>query len=312
MLARDNRHHDLEEPKSWTMPKTALLSMQSGWRHALLNTTEGLAPGGLGQEELQKQLAAKERALRQEQAGAEAIANVLKELRGGMKNRSLWQGGGVHLITGGHYREPLSSATPMVAWFGGTHSLATGQSANVPQTGITLVFFAGESLRLAGLEMADASIGWTYERLLTQIRTLGGENGIGVQCRITRLTADRPVVTWPGDWLAFAVGDLTSQDGEQCCSLVATAWRPEAPQRAKDAKAAFSNMQEEWAEHRLVQLGFPPPVRSTAAAWLQEGTISWTKDELKFMTTLESRTKGNGKPQRDATPVKEPRKRAAP
>ena len=311
MLARNNRHHDLEEPKSWTMPKTALLSMQSEWSHALLNTTEGLAPGGLGQEELRRHLAAKERALRQERMGAEAIKNVLGELRGAMKNRSFWSVGGVHLISEGHYREPLSSATPMVAWFGGIHSL-TGLTENALQAGITLLFFSGESLRLAGLEMTGASFDWTYENLMTQLRTLGEKNGIGVKCRITRLTANCPVVTWPGDWLAFVVGDLTLQGDKQCCSLVATAWRPEAPQRAKDAKAAFSNMQEEWAEHRLVQLGFPPPVRSTAAAWLQEGTISWTKDELKFMTTLESRTKGNGKPQRDATPVKEPRKRAAP
>ena len=311
MLARDNKHHDLEEPKSWTMPKTALLSMQSEWRHALLNTTEGLAPGGLGQEELRRHLAAKERALRQERKGAEAIKRVLGELRGAMKNRSFWSVGGVHLISEGHYREPLSSATPMVAWFGGIHSL-TGLTENALQAGITLLFFSGESLRLAGLEMTGASFDWTYENLMTQLRTLGEKNGIGVKCRITRLTANCPVVTWPGDWLAFVVGDLTLQGDKQCCSLVATAWRPEAPQRAKDAKAAFSNMQEEWAEHRLVQLGFPPPVRSTAAAWLQEGTISWTKDELKFMTTLESRTKGNGKPQRDATPVKEPRKRAAP
>ena len=174
------------------------------------------------------------------------------------------------------------------------------------------MFFSGESLRLAGLGMADASIDWTYESLMTQLRTLGGKNGIGVKCRITRLTADRPIVTWPGDWLAFVVGDLTSHDGEQCGSLIVTAWRPESPQRIQDAKEAFRNMREEGAMHRLAQLGFAPPVRSTAAAWLQEGIMSWTKDELRFMTTLEARAEENGRTRTDAKPAKAPRKRAAP
>jgi hypothetical protein len=312
MLARGSKHHDLAEPKSWTMTKEVLLSMQSRWGHALLNTTGGLATGGLGQAELQRQLAAKERAIRQEKLGAEAIQDVLRELRGGMKNRRFWQEGGVHLVTEGHHREPLSNATPMVAWFGGTHSLTTGQTVKVPQAGITFLFFSGESLRLAGLERADANIDRTYESLMTQLRTLDGKNGIGVKCRITRLTADRPVVTWPGDWLAFVVGDRASQANEQCCSLIATAWRPESPQRIQDAKEAFSNMREEGAMHRLAQLGFAPPVRSMAAAWLQEGTMSWTKDELRFMTTLEARTEENGRTRTDAKPAKEPRKRAAP
>jgi hypothetical protein len=313
MLARGSKLHDLTEPKSWILPTTALLSMQAGWRHALLNTTEGLAPSGLGQEELQRHLAAKERALRQEPKGAEAIQKVLRALGGVMKKRRLWPEGNVHLVTKGHYREPLSNATPMVGWFGGTHSLTSGQTGNVPQAGITLLFLSGESLRLAGLGTTNASIDWTYEHLLTQLRTLDGKSGNGIKCRITRLTADRPVATWPGDWLAFVVGDLTSQDEGNCCSLISSAWRPEAPQRVEDAKEAFNNMREERARHRLAQLGFPLPVRSTAAAWLQKGTTAWTAEELRYMTSLEeTRTKGNGKTQKDAAPVKEPRKRAAP
>jgi hypothetical protein len=72
-------------------------------------------------------------------------------------------------------------------------------------------------------------------------------------------------------------------------------------------------MREERAGHRLAQLGFPLPVRSTAAAWLQKGTTAWTTEELEYMTKLEeARTKGSGKTQKDATPVKEPMKRAAP
>jgi hypothetical protein len=165
MRAKGSKLHDLEEPKSWIMPKAALLSMQSGWRHALLNTAGGLAPNGLCRKELQRHLAAKERALRQEPKGVEAIENVLRELGGVMKNRKLWHKGDVHLTLAGHYREPLSNATPMVVWFGGIHSMTTGQTENVPQAGITLLFFSGESLRLAGLETADASIDWTYERL---------------------------------------------------------------------------------------------------------------------------------------------------
>ncbi len=211
-----------------------------------------------------------------------------------MKNRRLWHNGDVHLITEGHYREPLSNATPMVGWFGGTHSLTTGQTGNVPQTGVTLLFLSGESLRLAGLGTTNASIAWTYEHLMTQLRTLEGKNGIGVPCRITRLTADCPVATWPGDWLAFVVGDRISQDEGNCCSLISTAWRPESPQRIEDAKEAFSNMREERARHRLAQLEFPLPVRSTAAAWLQTGTTAWTTEELGYMTTLEARTKVNG------------------
>ena len=312
MRAKGSKHHDLEEPKCWIMPKEALISMQAGWRHALLNTTEGLAPGGLGKEELQRHLIAKERTLRQEKEGAGAIENILRELGGAMRNRKLWHDGGVHLIPEGHYHEPLGNATPMVAWFGGIHSLTAGPIENAMQEGITLLFFSGESLRLAGLGMTDASIDWTYESLMTQLRTLGGKNGIGVKCRITRLTADRPIVTWPGDWLAFVVGDLTSHDGEQCGSLIVTAWRPESPQRIQDAKEAFSNMRAEQAMHRLAQLGLPPPVRSTAAAWLQEGTTSWTKDELGFMAKLEARTKENGKARKVAPPGKDPKKRAAP
>lgn len=313
MLARGSKLHDLAEPKSWILPKPTLLSMQAGWRRALLNTTEGLAPSGLGQEELQRHLAAKERALRQEPMGADAIQNVLKVLGGVMKNRRLWSEGDVHLITKGHYREPLSNATPMVGWFGGTHSLTPGQTGNVPQAGATLLFFSGESLRLAGLGTTNASIDWTYDHLMTQLRTLDGQNGSGVKCKITRLTAERPVATWPGDWLVFVVGDLAAHDEGNCCSLISSAWRPEAPQRIEDAKEAFSNMREERARHRLAQLGFPLPVRSTAAAWLQKGTTAWTAEELKYMTTLEEvRTKGSGKKREDATPVEEPRKRAAP
>jgi GNAT superfamily N-acetyltransferase len=313
MLARGSKLHDLSEPKSWIMPKTALQSMQAWWQHAMLNTTKGLAPSGLGQEELQRHLTAKEKTLRQEPKGAEAIQNVLKTLGSALKNRRLWHNGDVHLITNGHYRDPLSSATPMVGWFGGTHSLTTGQTVNVTQAGVTLLFISGESLRLVGLGTTNASIDRTYEHLITQLRTLDGKNGIGVKCRITRLTAACPVVTWPGDWLAFVVGDLKSQDEGNCCSLISTAWRPESPQRIEEAKEAFSNTREERARHRLAQLGFPLPVRSTAAAWLQKGTTVWTTEELGYMTKLEeARTKGSGKTQKDATPVKEPRKRAAP
>jgi GNAT superfamily N-acetyltransferase len=312
MLARDNKLHDLAEPKSWSLAGKTLDSMRSGWRHAMLNTAQGLAPDGLGEEELRRRLAAKERGLRQEPKGKAAIENVLRELEGVMRNRTLWPEGNVHLITAGHYREPLSNATPMVVWFGGIHSRTTGQTENKPEAGITLLFFSGESLRLAGLGMADASMEWTYERLMTQLGTPGRKNGIGVQCRITRLTADRPVVTWPGDWLAFAVGDLTTQDEGKCCSLVSTAWRPTAPQRMEVAKVALSNMWGERARCRLAQLGFPRPVRSTAATWLQKGTESWTEDELEAMAMMEERPKGIGKTQKDATPVKEPRKRAAP
>ena len=193
MLASDNKLHDLAEPKSWTLADRTIKSMQSGWRHALLNTSHGLAPEGLGQEELQRHLAIKERAFRQEPKSTAAIENVLRELGGVMKNRNLWHTGDVHLTMAGHYREPLSNATPMVVWFGGTHS-RTGQTENVPKAGITLLFFSGESLRLTG-GMADASVDWSYERLMTQLGTLGRRNGIGVQCRITRLTADRPVAT---------------------------------------------------------------------------------------------------------------------
>jgi hypothetical protein len=313
MLARGSKLHDLSEPKSWIMPKTALQSMQARWQHAMLNTTKGLAPSGLGQEELQRHLTAKEKTLRQEPKGAEAIQNVLKTLGSALKNRRLWHNGDVHLITNGHYRDPLSSATPMVGWFGGTHSLTTGQTVNVTQAGVTLLFISGESLRLVGLGTTNASIDRTYEHLITQLRTLDGKNGIGVKCRITRLTAECPVATWPGDWLAFVVGDLKSQDEGNCCSLISTAWRPESPQRIEEAKEAFSNTREERARHRLAQLGFPLPVRSTAAAWLQKGTTVWTTEELGYMTKLEeARTKGSGKTQKDATPVKEPRKRAAP
>jgi hypothetical protein len=56
-------------------------------------------------------------------------------------------------------------------------------------------------------------------------------------------------------------------------------------------------------------------VRFTVADWLQKGITAWTAEELRYMTTLEeARTKGNGKTlaQKDATPVKEPMKRAAP
>jgi hypothetical protein len=312
MLARDNKLHDLAEPKSWSLAGKTLDSMQSGWRHAMLNTAQGLAPDGLGEEELRRHLAAKERGLRQEPKGKAAIKNVLRELGGVMRNRTLWPEGNVHLIMAGHYREPLSNAAPMVVWFGGIHSRATGQTENTPAAGITLLFFSGESLRLAGLGMADASMEWTYERLMTQLGTPGRKNGTGVQCRITRLTADRPVATWPGDWLAFAVGDLTPQDEGKCCSLVSTAWRPTAPQRMEIAKVALSNMWGERARCRLAQLGFPRPVRSTAATWLQKGTESWTEDELEAMAMMEERPKGIGETQKDATPVKEPRKRAAP
>jgi hypothetical protein len=78
------------------------------------------------------------------------------------------------------------------------------------------------------------------------------------------------------------------------------------------AKVALSNMWGERARCRLAQLGFPRPVRSTAATWLQKGTESWTKDELEAMAMMEERPKGSGKTQEDATPVKEPMKRAAP
>jgi hypothetical protein len=197
----------------------------------------------------------------------------------------------------------------MVGWFGGIHSLTTGQTTNAPQAGITLLLFSSASLRLAGLEMAETSTEWTYERLTTQIKARGWRNGIGVQCRIARLTSDYPVVTWPGDWLAFAVGDITSRDEGDCCSLVTTAWRPEAALRIEDAKEAFSNS---CATHRLIQLGFPTPVRNTAATWLQKGTTSWGKDELEFRTALEQRMRRSGNTRRDATPAKEPKKRAAP
>ena len=78
------------------------------------------------------------------------------------------------------------------------------------------------------------------------------------------------------------------------------------------AKEAFSNTREERVRHRLAQLGFPPPLRGTALAWLHKGSTAWTREELEFMTTLEARTKGNGKTQRGATPVKEPTTYAAP
>jgi hypothetical protein len=312
MLAKGSKLHDLAEPKSWILTERTLSSMRSGWRRALLNTAGGLAPDECNQEELQRCLTAKERALRQEPKGAEAIANVLRELGSVMKNRKLWHKGDVHLTLAGHYREPLSNATPMVVWFGGIHSMTTGQTENAPEAGITLLFFSGESLRLAGLGTADASMDWTYERLMTQLRALGGRNGIAVKCRTTRLTANRPVATWPGDWLAFAIGDLTSQEGGKCCSLISTAWRPESPQRIEVAKAAYSNTREERVRHRLAQLGFPPPVRGTALAWLHKGSTAWPREELEFMTTLEARTKGNGKAQRGATPVKEPTTYAAP
>ena len=45
---------------------------------------------------------------------------------------------------------------------------------------------------------------------------------------------------------------------------------------------------------------------------IQEGTVSWTKDELGFMTALEARKEENGEARKSETPVKEPRKRAAP
>jgi hypothetical protein len=81
----------------------------------------------------------------------------------------------------------------------------------------------------------------------------------------------------------------------------------------KDALEAFSSTREERARHRLAQLGFPLPVRATVADWLQKGITAWTEEELRYMTTLEeARTKGNGKTQKDATPVEEPMKRAAP
>ena len=63
MLARDNKLHDLAEPKSWSLAGKTLDSMRSGWRHAMLNTAQGLAPDGLGEEELRRRLAAKELSL---------------------------------------------------------------------------------------------------------------------------------------------------------------------------------------------------------------------------------------------------------
>ena len=134
-----------------------------------------------------------------------------------MKNRTLWPQARAHLIATGHYWEPLSCAVPMVGWFGGVHTLANGMTAGVSQTGITMMFFSDESLRLAGLER-DSD--WTHERLTSNLQKLGWSNGIGIQCRIDRLTEESPVVTWPGDWRAYVVGDSKLNDEGKCCSLI--------------------------------------------------------------------------------------------
>ena len=63
---------------------------------------------------------------------------------------------------------------------------------------------------------------------------------------------------------------------------------------------------------RLERLGFPPPARRTALAWLQDGNTQWTTPEQEFMTTLELQKQGSKGPEQGAPPVKEPKKRAAP
>ena len=305
------KHHDLGEPKSWSIPKEERVSMQAAWGQTMLNA-DNLTPVGPCPEELQRHWESKEWELGNGRWGREAIGSVLRNLRGSMKNRTLWPQARIHLITSGHYWEPLTCAVPMVAWFGGVHTLANGMTAGVPQTGITMMFFSDESLRLAGLEGEDANSDWSHERLTSNLQKLGWHNGVGIHCRIVRLTEERPVVTWPGNWHAYVVGDSKLNDEGKCCSLITTAWRPEARQRIAQAKESLNSTGAEKAMRRLERLGFPPPARRTALAWLQDGNTQWTTPEQEFMTTLELQKQGSKGPEQGAPPVKEPKKRAAP
>ena len=312
MTAKGHKRHDLEEPKSWTLPSSACESMRATWRQALLNAKKLTTLEGHCQESLQRHLTCKELDLQQGARNVDAIRNTLRTLKSSMKNRQLWHQAKVSLITAGHYREPLSGKAPMVAWFGGAHSLETGQTDGVPQSGITILLFSDESLRLVGLEMDEANSEWTYERLTSRIQALGWVNGIGIQCRIVRPTAANPVVTWPGDWHAYVVGDSTLTEEGACCALITTVWRPESVQQIENAKGAFLNMRSEEAGRRLEQLGFPAPVSNTTMTWLQDGATHWNADELKLMTSLGMRKQTNPMPREGAPPVEEPKKRAAP
>ena len=304
---KGTRRHDLEEPRTWNIPKGALESMRSAWRHALLNT-HALAPDGDEPGELQRHLASKETELSQAKQGVEAMDNVLRNCKSHMRSRTFWPGARAHLIVTGHYWEPLSCAAPMLCWFGGVHKLANGMTAGIRQTGITVLLFSEESLQLAGLDRGDSNSEWTYERLLSQLKQLGCANGIGIQCRIARLTEESPMITWPGDWHAYVVGDSTLNDEGTCCSLVTAAWRPAAAQRIADAKDALNNTGTVETIRRLERLGFPQPAKTSALAWLQEGTTRWDRNELEFMTMLEQEKQGRKKQKTDAPPVKEPKK----
>ena len=311
LSAKGTKRHDLEEPKSWNMPKDARDSMRTAWRQALLNTP-GLTPVGSCQEELQRHWIGKETDLRKGRWGGEAVGSVLRSLRSSLKNRTLWSQARVHLLTTGHYWEPLSCAVPMVCWFGGVHTLATGMTASELQTGVTMMFFSDESLQLAGLEREGANSDWTHERLTSNLQKLGWNNGIGIQCRIARLTEENPVVTWPGDWHAYVVGDSKLNDEGKCCSLITTAWRPDSVPRIVQAKEALNNTGAEKTMRRLEHLGFPPPARLTTLAWLQEGNTQWSTTEREFMATLEREKQESKRPEKGAPPGKDPKKRAAP
>jgi hypothetical protein len=162
--------------------------------------------------------------------------------------------------------------------------------------------------------MGGTNSDWTHERLTSHLKKLGWDNGIGIQCRIARLTEESPMVTWPGDWHAYVVGDSTLNAEGKCCSLITTAWRQESVQRIANAKEALNSTGTEEAMRRLERLGFPPPARRTVTtlAWLQDGTTHWGTGEREFMTTLERQQQGNKKPGKGAPPVKEPTKRAVP
>jgi hypothetical protein len=200
----------------------------------------------------------------------------------------------------------------MVAWFGGVHTTANKMTAGVTQTGITMLFFSDASLRLAGLEKDDANSDWSHEWLTSNLQQLGWSNGIGIQCRIARLTEESPVVTWPGDWHAYVVGDSKLNDEGKCCSLITTAWRPESAQRIAQAKESLNSTRTEAAVRRLERLGFPSPARRTTLAWLQDGTTHWNTPEREFMTTLELQQQGSSRREKGAPPVEEPKKSAVP
>ena len=312
MTEKGGEKHDLCEPKAWIVSRNVRDSLQAWGRVLIRNAGDLPMAEEASKEEMRCTLAEKERALQTSERDSHGTRQWVQELSSVMQKRRLWRYVTVSLVTTGHYREPLTSGLPMVAWCGEAHSMKTDQAGHSFQTGLTLLFVSRESLRHAGLETEDGEVTTTYELLMSRLQAVGKENGMGVQCRIMRLTPTTPIATWPGDWNVYVIGDAALNEKGEYCPLLVTAWRPENRLRTDDAMDAFHKAKNKGAKSILEQLRFPTPTGRTALTWLQDGTEQWEKDELDFQAALDRAAARSKERSAIAKPVEEPKKRAAP